>query len=68
MCSLLLTMEEVAKRMKVSEPTVRKVIRERGLKVIRFGRQVRVPEKELESWFEQEAVIKDWVYRPENHD
>ena len=54
--------------MKVSEPTVRKVIRERGLKVIRFGRQVRVPEKELESWFEQEAVIKDWVYRPENHD
>lgn len=44
----MLTVPEVAERLRVSEPTIRKLIVDGKLKAIRVGRQFRIPADEVE--------------------
>jgi excisionase family DNA binding protein len=53
---MLLTIRESAHYMKVSEPTVRKAIKTRGLSVVRFGRAVRIDQGSLDAWIRKETT------------
>ena len=50
MANDVLTLEEVAQILRVSIPTVRKLIREGRLKSFRVGAQVRIRRDELEKY------------------
>jgi len=54
----LLTLHEVADVMKVSESTVRRIIREGRLKAYKIGKrgQIRVKKEELERYIEDQIV------------
>ncbi len=47
----LLTVEEVAKRLKISKATVRRHIREGRLKAVKIGRVVRISSEEVRELF-----------------
>jgi excisionase family DNA binding protein len=48
--SPLLTMPETADRFRISEPTVRRLIRRGALPALRVGHRIRVDERELAAW------------------
>ena len=52
----LLTMRELAERLQVSPVTAWRLHAERGLRVIKIGRAVRVRESDLEAWLEKHAT------------
>jgi excisionase family DNA binding protein len=49
----LLTLKDVCGRLQISGVTAWRLHAERGLKVIRIGRAVRVRESDLEAWLEK---------------
>jgi excisionase family DNA binding protein len=51
----LLTMKDVAERLQVSGVTAWRLHAERGLRVVRIGRSVRVRESDLEAWLDKNA-------------
>ena len=51
--SLLLTIPETCKSLRLSRAMIYKLIDVEGLPVVRFGRAVRVSVKALEQWVEQ---------------
>ncbi|HWP91238.1 MAG TPA: helix-turn-helix domain-containing protein [Thermodesulfobacteriota bacterium] len=54
----LLTVEEVAKRLKISKATVRRHIREGRLKAVKIGRVVRVSAEEVKELFRPIDEVK----------
>lgn len=50
------TVEEVAKTLRVSPPTVRKLIREGQLKAVRVGVQIRIPKEELDRFLKNQSL------------
>ncbi len=55
----LLTVDEVAERLRVPRKAVYELVSKGALRAIRVGRRLRVPEKELLAWEEgQEALSK----------
>lgn len=50
--SKLLTLKQVAERLSLSLPTIRKYIDQGKLPVVQFSRAVRVEEKDLEEFIE----------------
>lgn len=55
----LLTMRELAERLRVSRVTAWRCVAERNLKCIRIGRAVRIRERDLEAWLERNATGGD---------
>ena len=51
-----LTVEEVAKHLKMDEETVRKWIRRRQLKAYKFGRDYRIRREDFETFIRDRAV------------
>jgi len=51
--SLLLSIPEVAKLLRLSRTKVYELIAVEGLPVVRFGRAVRVPRVSLEQWIQE---------------
>jgi excisionase family DNA binding protein len=51
-----LTVEEVAKHLKMDEETVRKWIRRRQLKAYKFGRDYRIRREDFETFIRERAV------------
>jgi excisionase family DNA binding protein len=51
-----LTVEEVAKQLKMDEETVRKWIRRRQLKAYKFGRDYRIRSQDFETFIRERAV------------
>ena len=49
----LLTVEDVAQRLKVSPSTVRRLIRRGGLKTVRLGRLIRIRPADLNAYIER---------------
>lgn len=49
----LLTLDEVAQRLKVSPSTARRLIRRGGLKTVRLGRLIRVRPADLNAYIER---------------
>lgn len=57
----LYTVEEAADILKVTKPTIYRLIKEKGLPVAQFGeRMTRIPKKALEDWV-QEQIDKEEV-------
>lgn len=54
----LLTIEEVAKSLKISKATVRRHIREGRLKAVKIGKVVRISAEEVTSLFRPMGVVK----------
>ncbi len=54
--SLLLTVPEVAKSLRLGRTKVYDLIYFEGLPVVRFGRAVRVPVEELRQWLNERRV------------
>jgi len=52
---MLYTLEEVADILRVSVSTVRKLIREKQLKTVRVGIQLRVTKEELDRFVESQS-------------
>jgi excisionase family DNA binding protein len=52
----LLTMRDVEARLQISPVTAWRLHAERGLRVIRVGRAIRVRESDLEAWLEKHAT------------
>ncbi|MCU1500619.1 MAG: Helix-turn-helix domain [Acidimicrobiales bacterium] len=52
----LLTVTEVAERVKLDETTVRRAIRRGELRAAKICRQIRVRDTDLEEWFEENLV------------
>ena len=50
------TVEEVAKTLRVSPPTVRKLIREGQLKAVRVGVQIRIQKEELDRFLKNQSL------------
>ena len=50
------TVEEVAKILRVSPPTVRKLIKEGQLKAVRVGVQIRIQKEELDRFLESQSL------------
>jgi excisionase family DNA binding protein len=50
------TVEEVAKILRVSPPTVRKLIREGQLKAVRVGVQIRIRKEDLDRFLESQSL------------
>lgn len=55
----LLTIEEVAKRLKISKATVRRHIKEGRLRAVKIGRVVRVSTEEVKSLFHPIGKAKE---------
>lgn len=55
----LLTIDEVAQRLKVSPSTVRRLIRRGGLKTVRLGRLIRVRPADLNDYIERHTEGED---------
>lgn len=55
----LLTIAEISESLVVSESTVRRLIRERSLKAIKVGRQLRVRPEDLEAYLRDHEVALD---------
>lgn len=56
-----MTTHEIAELLKVSEATVRTWIHEKKLRAVRFGREFRVPFKDLEAFVNAHATRPaDW--------
>jgi excisionase family DNA binding protein len=53
--SYVLTIHEVADRLKVSDATVSRMVGRGEVPVIRVGRAVRVPKMAFERWFEKHS-------------
>jgi excisionase family DNA binding protein len=53
--SYVLTIHEVADRLKVSDATVSRMVGRGEFPVIRVGRAVRVPKMAFERWFEKHS-------------
>lgn len=51
----LLTMKDLAERLQVSGVTAWRMHAERGLRVVRIGRSVRVRESDLQAWLDRHA-------------
>ena len=51
----LLTIHEVADLLKVKESTVRTWIKDRDLRAVKFGREWRVIQKDLEAYLDEHA-------------
>ncbi|HEY6286436.1 MAG TPA: helix-turn-helix domain-containing protein [Ktedonobacteraceae bacterium] len=51
-----LSVEEVAKNLKMDEETVRKWIRRRQLKAYKFGRDYRIRREDFETFIRERAV------------
>jgi excisionase family DNA binding protein len=49
------TIEEVAELLRVSTPTVRKLIKEKRLKAVRVGVQLRIKKEDLDRFLEQQS-------------
>lgn len=54
----LLTIEEVAKHLKISKATVRRHIREGRLKAVKIGRVIRISTEEIKSLFRPIGEVK----------
>jgi excisionase family DNA binding protein len=50
-----LTIQQVSDRLQVSKITVWRLLNKRGLKAMRSGRIVRIPESELAQWIERHS-------------
>ena len=50
---MLLTFQESADYLKVSQPTLRIAIKKRGLGVVRFGRTIRINKEHLDAWIRE---------------
>ena len=51
----LLTVQDVCDRLRISAVTGWRLYSERGLKIIRIGRAIRVRETDLEAWLDKNA-------------
>lgn len=57
MAKTILTLEEVAERLRVNRNTLRTYIKEKGMPHIRIGkRMIRVDEDAFEAWLEKQSV------------
>jgi len=54
--SPMLTTEQAARTLNVSQPTVRHLIKREGLPAIKLQRQYRIPRRRFEQWVEDRAV------------
>ena len=59
----LLTIAEVAERLKLTPQTIYKMIKDRTLPAIRVGAQWRIPEQKIQEWIDAQAHN----YAPEGH-
>jgi len=50
------TIEEVADMLRVSTPTVRKLIKEKRLKAVRIGLQIRIKKEDLDRYLESQSM------------
>ena len=57
----LMTIEELAKLLKVSTRTIRRVIKRRELPVIRIGRQFRFRRQDIDDWLDSQTMSKSEV-------
>lgn len=55
MADNILTVEEVADILRVSPQTVRKLIREKKLRTVRVGVQIRIRQSELERFLSEQS-------------
>lgn len=53
---MLYTIEQVAEILQVSIPTVRKLIKDRKLKAIRVGAQIRIRKEDLDSFLDSQSL------------
>jgi excisionase family DNA binding protein len=53
---MLYTIEQVAEILQVSIPTVRKLIKDRKLKAIRVGVQIRIRKEDLDSFLDSQSL------------
>lgn len=51
----VLTLEEVAALLRVSLPTVRKVVREQGLPAMKLGAQWRFRREDVDAWIKKQT-------------
>ncbi len=54
--SPMLTTEEAARILNVSQPTVRRLIKKEGLPAVKLQRRYRIPRRRFEQWVEDRAV------------
>lgn len=67
----LLTVDEVARRLRLHHMTVRRQIRSGRLRAVRIGRSIRVREEDLEAFMKPEkmhaemspAELREWIFR-----
>ena len=52
----LLTLKDIAERLQISSVTAWRLHAERGLRVVRIGRSVRVRESDLEEWLKKNST------------
>ncbi len=52
---------DVAKRLSASERSVRRWVIEKGIKTVRIGRCVRIPESEMKKFIDAECNVQDQV-------
>lgn len=51
----LLTVQDVADRLKVSESTVRRLIDQGAIPIVRIGRQIRIRPEDVEKYIKQQT-------------
>ncbi len=55
----LLALAQVATRLQISRVTCWRLHAERGLRVVKIGRSIRVRPADLEAWLEKNSAIND---------
>lgn len=58
-CEQYYSIKTVAKMFEISESTLRRVLRDRGIQVVRIGGSVRISNSDIENLFEVVPSIKD---------
>ncbi len=52
---------DVAKRLSASERSIRRWVKEKGIKTVRMGRCVRIPESEMKKFIDSEFNVQDQI-------
>lgn len=55
----LLTIDQVCDRLQVSEATVRRLVRDGDLKVVRIGRAIRVRPEDLDDFILERVTVEE---------
>ncbi len=54
---LVYTIEELARKLKVSKSTIYKLVRSKDFPTIRIGKRILIPDNELRIWLERQCNV-----------